>query len=138
MRKRAEVKKVSDIKKDPDLRIVFPKENYQEFLNFLSIGNKYAINPTTLARHLVLIFARKVISANEPHIISGIMTEIMQSIHGLHQINLFDKPISDALKTQNVENKAHKEWLKGLVPLKSMTGKPRGKAKVKAKAKGGK
>jgi hypothetical protein len=134
MRKRAEVKKVSDIKKDPDLRIVFPKENYQEFINFLSIGNKYAINPTTLARHLVLIFARKVISANEPHIISGIMTEIMQSIHGLHQINIFDKAVTVEKTGKERVNEVVIKHLKGVVPLKKKVGASR----VKAKAKGGK
>lgn len=106
MRKRAEIKKVSDIKKDPDFRLVFQKENYQDYLNFLSIGNQYAINPTTLARHLVLIFTRKVSNAVNKQMKDILLTEVMQSMHGLMQISIFEKPFNGIGKVSEFKSKA--------------------------------
>lgn len=94
MRSRKKIVSVSDMVKDPDMRIVFQKEHHREFLELLSIGEKYSMNPTTLSRHLILIFVRKINAAQEAPEKNKIMTEIMQSVHGMTQINIFDKPVT--------------------------------------------
>lgn len=91
MRTRAKINKVSDLVRDPDMRIVFQKEHHTDFMKLISIGEEYSINPTTLSRHLVLIFIRKMNNATDKQAKDRIITEIMQSIHGLSQIDIFQK-----------------------------------------------
>lgn len=117
MRKRVEIKNVKDIKKDPDFRIVFQKENYQEYMNFLSIGNQYAINPTTLARHLILIFTRKVMNAENKQLKDVLLTEVMQSMHGLMQISMFEKQFNSPI---NVEAALKRSLLSTMKPKQMM------------------
>lgn len=132
MRKRIEIKSVKDIKKDPDFRVVFQKENWQDYLNFLAIGNQYAINPTTLARHLILIFTRKVTNAENKQLKDVLITEVMQSLHGLIQINMFEKQFNSIMNAPNLKSIAAKRTLK---PKDITLGRVIGKAKTKKTVK---
>ncbi len=91
MRNRIKIERVSDIKKDPDMRMVFTKEHYPEFLQILGIGEDYKLNPTTLSRNVLLIWNRKFQGAADKETKDKMILEIIQSIHGVHQMDLLAK-----------------------------------------------
>jgi len=127
MRARKKITKVSDLVRDPDMRIVFQKEHHPDFLKLLSIGEEYSINPTTLSRHLILIFIRKMNNATDKQSKDRIITEIMQSIHGLLQVDIFQKPE----QWENIEIEKEKA-----APIRKPAAKPKAK-KPATKKKGG-
>jgi len=90
MRIRKEFKTVADIKDDPEVRIAFGPNTYQDFLNLISISKTHSFNPAQLSRNILLIWIRKFYKADKKQM-DAMILEIFQSIHGVNQLDAFEK-----------------------------------------------
>ncbi len=90
-RPRKELKTVADIKADPDFRIVFGPATYKSFLDILAVGKEFHFNPAALSRNIILIWIRRFINCNDKQLKDKMITEVLQSMHGMNQVDLFEK-----------------------------------------------
>lgn len=90
MRPRKKIENLSDIKEDPDVRIVFGQSLYKEFLSLLKISKEFNFNITNMARHILLIFVYKM-ECSEKEERTKMILQIIQSMHGMAQTSILDK-----------------------------------------------
>ncbi len=128
MRNRKKIDKVSDFKKDPDMRIVFTKDHHPEFLQILNIGENYKINPTTLSRNVLMIWNRRFQNAVDKESKDKMILEVIQSIHGVQQLDLLAKGAKwEVMSTETTKD------LKSAVP-----GRVKNQSKAKEPSRSGK
>lgn len=92
-RLRIPIKSLADIKNDPDFRITFPPDHHQDFLDLVAISDSIKVPLIPFGRHVLLVFKRKFMALKDANKEEAgrMITEVIQSMHGLHQINLFEK-----------------------------------------------
>lgn len=104
MRTRKSFVTIDDIKNDPDMRIIFQKPHYGDFLNLVTIATERNFNPTQFSRNLILIWVRKFMKS-EVNRQNEMILEIMQSMHGLFQEDLFSPVHSTVYKSKSIHVK---------------------------------
>ncbi len=91
MRPRKKIESVSDIVEDPAIRVVFPPDHHQDFIDFSNIADTYKLNLTVFARHVWMAWKRKFLSVADPQFKNKMISEVVQSMHGIEQLDVFKK-----------------------------------------------
>lgn len=93
MKTRKEIKSVSDIKKNPEIRTEFKKEHHQDFVDFSKIADTYKIPVFEIAKHILITWTKKFKGAPDNAAKMVMLSEVVQSIHGVNQIEMFTDPM---------------------------------------------
>src|SRR6267143_2940215 len=87
MRKRNKITELKDIKKDPDIRVIFGSMHYPFFINFLRTAKENIMEPSNLARHILLVW-QSWYDRSTAIKKKQIILEVIQSMHGIYQEDL--------------------------------------------------
>ncbi len=90
MRTRKVFKAANEIKKNPDIRMVFAKPNWPDFVAGLKMADDLEANVGQVARQIYLNFVRRYAKADKPTR-EAMSLEVIQGLHGVLQLQLFTK-----------------------------------------------
>lgn len=91
MRPRNKIESISDIVKNPAIRVEFPPEHHQDFIDIGAVADTYNINMTNFARNIWLVWMRKFKTVADINFKNKMISEVIQSMHGIDQIDIFSK-----------------------------------------------
>jgi len=91
MRPRTKIKSVSEIVNNPAIRIEFTPETHQDFLDIGNIADTYNLNLTVFCRHVWIVWKRKFMEVDDKTFKDKMITEVIQSMHGIGQTDIFSK-----------------------------------------------
>ncbi len=110
MRTRKLFKSVAEIKKNPDIRIVFAKPFWADFIATQKLADDLEANVGQVARQIVVNLARRYAKADKAGK-EAMALDIIQGLHGVVQLQLFDKkkikprPAAHLRKVKNKKNR---------------------------------
>lgn len=89
MRNRKKISHVEQIKKNPDMRLVFKSADYKNFVALHALADSYDVNVSVFSRHILINFLKNVKRCKNKDIQDVFILPVLQSMHGIEQANIF-------------------------------------------------
>lgn len=87
MKHRKPIEKITQIKDDPDIRIVFPPGNYGDYFGIYKLSKKHHLNIAVMARHVQILWWKKFMDGDDK-LKETMLTQVLQSMHGVEQLSI--------------------------------------------------